>query len=190
MLVHTRSVFCYVCNVCVAVYKCNGLQRSLLLSKSSFAYSPQDSELLAPVLFIRFLTGLWAVWTKQRAIRSNKLQYNTLAWWLDETNDSTNKRLMFQALIHFSLISCKILCKNSFNLFSHFFYNFLNLKIKSFECHKSISNYIYKRIMLGTSNTWLISSSPQQATEPPNYIVDCRICTLDSQISQKKIEST
>ena len=38
----------------------------------------------------------------------------------------------------FFIISCKILCKNRFNLF---FYNFTKMKVKSFECPKSIRNY-------------------------------------------------
>ena len=45
---------------------------------------------------------------------------------------------MFQVLF-FLIISCKVLCKNCLNLF---FYKFTKIKIKSFECPKSIRNYI------------------------------------------------
>ena len=41
----------------------------------------------------------------------------------------------------FSITSCKILCKNRFNSFFIFFYKFTKIKIKSFECPKSIRNY-------------------------------------------------
>ena len=52
-------------------------------------------------------------------IKSNNLQYNRLGRWVAGTNNSSTKRLMFQVLFFF-IISCKILCKNSFNLFSYF----------------------------------------------------------------------
>ena len=61
----------------------------------------------------------------------------------------------------FLIISCKILCKNRFNLFSYFFYNFTKIKIKSFECPKSIRNY-EKKILLGTSDAWLMSCLSQR----------------------------
>ena len=56
------------------------------------------------------------------------------------------KRLIDQAsdvpsIIFFFIISCKILCKNCFNLFSYVFYNFTKMNIKSFECPKAIRNY-------------------------------------------------
>ena len=65
--------------------------------------------------------------------------YNIICWFAG-TNDSSTKRLMFQVLFFFT-ISCKILCKNGFNLFSYFFYNSIKIEIKSFECLMSIRNY-------------------------------------------------
>ena len=66
----------------------------------------------------------------------------------DGTNESSTKRLMFQ--VFFFMSSCKILCKNPFNLFSYlFFYNITKIKIKSFECPKSIKN-------IKNDNTWNI----------------------------------
>ena len=55
---------------------------------------------------------------------------------------------MLQVLF-FSMISCKILCKNPFNLFSYFFYKITKIKIKSFECPKSIKS-------MKKNNTWNI----------------------------------
>ena len=54
------------------------------------------------------------------------------------------------------------------------------MKIKSFECPKSIRNYENK--ILGTSDTWSTSHLSQQTSEPTYYIVDCRIfvCTYSS----------
>ena len=81
-------------------------------------------------------------------LKSDNLQYNTLVRWADGTNDSSTKRLMFQVLFFF-IKSCKILCKNPFNLFFLFFYKITKMKIKSFECPKSIRNYEkkYRRLV-------------------------------------------
>ena len=57
------------------------------------------------------------------------------------------KGLMFQ--VFFFIKSFKILCKNPFNLFLYSFYQITKMKIKSFECPKSIRNY--------EKNTWNIS---------------------------------
>ena len=51
--------------------------------------------------------------------KSVNLQYNTLGCLDDGTNESLTKRLMFQVLFFF-MISCRILCKNTFNLFVYF----------------------------------------------------------------------
>ena len=51
-------------------------------------------------------------------MKSVNLQFNTLGRLDDGTNESSTKRLMFQILLFF-MISCKILCKNPFNLFSY-----------------------------------------------------------------------
>ena len=47
------------------------------------------------------------------------------------------------------------------------------MKIKSFECPKSIKE-IYK-IILGTSDAWWPSHWSQRTSKPAYYIVDCRI---------------
>ena len=55
-----------------------------------------------------------------KGLKSVNLQYNTLDRLEDGTNESSTKRLMFQ-VIFFFMISCRILCKNTFNLFVYFF---------------------------------------------------------------------
>ena len=47
------------------------------------------------------------------------------------------------------------------------------MKIKSFECPKSIRNYEKK--ILGTSDAWSTSLWSHRPSEPAYYIVDCRI---------------
>ena len=63
-----------------------------------------------------------------------------LGRWVDGTNDSLTKRLMFQVLF-FSYFLAKFFAK----IVSIFFYQFTKIKIKSFECPKSIRNYEKKK---------------------------------------------
>ena len=63
--------------------------------------------------------------------------------------------------------------------FSIFLYKFTKIKIKSFECPKSIRNY--KKIMLGTSDAWSTCRLSKWTSKLAYYIVDCRIfsvCTV------------
>ena len=73
----------------------------------------------------------------------------------------------------FFIISCKILCKNCFNLFS---YNFTKIKIKSFEGPKSIRNY-------KKNNAWnirrLVDSSFVQVNQQTRVLY-CRLSDLFS----------
>ena len=57
---------------------------------------------------------------------------------------------------------------------------FFIIKIKSFECPKSIRNS-EKKIMLGTSDTWSMNRSSQRPNEPAYYIEDCWIYILGAQ---------
>ena len=69
------------------------------------------------------------------------------------------------------MISCRILCKNTFNLFVYFKKKDTKIKVKSFECPKSIKSIKkiffknerifaknfernYEKIILGTSDAW------------------------------------
>jgi hypothetical protein len=83
-----------------------------------------------------------------------------------------DKQLIDQAsdvpiIIIFFIKSCKVLCKNPFNLCS---YKITKMKIKSFECPKSMKNN-------GTSDTWSASPLSHRPSEPVYHIVDCRINT-------------
>ena len=71
--------------------------------------------------------------------KSVNLQYNTLGRLDNGTNESSTKHLMFQVLFFF-MISCKIICKNPFNLFSHFFIKLQKIRIKGFQCPKYIKS--------------------------------------------------
>ena len=47
------------------------------------------------------------------------------------------------------------------------------MKIKSFECPKSIRNY--EKIILGTSDGWLMTHLAHRPSSQAYYIEDCRI---------------
>ena len=71
--------------------------------------------------------------------KSVNLQYNTLGCLDDGTNESSTKHLMFQVLLFFHDFLQNSLKKSS-NLFSYFFHKVTKIKIKSFECPKSIKS--------------------------------------------------
>jgi hypothetical protein len=48
---------------------------------------------------------------------------------------------------------------------------------------KEFCKKLRKKIILGTSDAWLMSRLSQRATEPAYYIVDCRIFELDLKTS-------
>ena len=85
-----------------------------------------------------------------------------LGRWVDGTIISLTKRLMFQVLF-FYIISCKIICKNIFNLF--IFYFFITLQnIKSFEFPKLLFYFQSIKIILGPSDAW----SMRRLTQRPS----------------------
>ena len=98
--------------------------------------------------------------------------------WDDGTNNSSTNRLMFQ--VFFFIKSCKILCKNPFNYFFHSFYKITKMKIKSFECPKSIRNY--------EKNTWNVRRLVDESFVPSAQrtsvlycrLSDLKICVLAS----------
>ena len=105
--------------------------------------------------------GWLVVWKVDRWLARNPTIFIIICWIVG-TNDSSTKRLMFQVLFFF-IISCKILGKNCFN----FFYNFTKIKIKSFECAKSIRNY-------EKNNAWnirrLVDESFVPSTQRPSVL--------------------
>ena len=82
-----------------------------------------------------------------------------LGRWADGTNESSTKHLMFQVLFFF-MISCRILCKNTFNLFVYFLKKNTEIKVKSFECPKSI------KIILWTSDALSTIRLSNRPSEP------------------------
>ena len=55
------------------------------------------------------------------------------------------------------------------------------MKIKSFECPMSIGNYENK-IMLGTSDNWLMSNSSYRPSDKLYYIDDCLIYKIQIEL--------
>ena len=83
---------------------------------------------------------------KSKIHQSKYIRYNMLFHWLAGTNEFSTKCLMFQVYFFFFIISCKIRCKNGFNLFFYFFVN----KDKEFWV---TLNY-KKKIMLWILDPW------------------------------------
>ena len=104
--------------------------------------------------------------------KSVNLEYNTLVCWANGKNVSLIKRLMFQALSIFHKILENYLQK-PFQFIFLFSYQITKMKIKSFECLKSIRNHAKKK--LGTSNAWFTIHLSRRPIEPAYYILDWRI---------------
>ena len=114
---------------------------------------------------------------KIRCLKSDNLQYNTMVRW--------NKWLVDQASdvpsISFFIISCKFFAKILPIDFFIFFYKFTKIKVKSFECPKSIRNY--KKKMLGTSDAWSTSHLCPQTS-----VLYCRLSDCSSWSSANQEE--
>ena len=106
---------------------------------------------------------------------SDNLQYNTLFCWFAGTNESFTMCLVFQVLFIFHNFLQNYLQK-SFQFIFLSFHKFTKMKIKSFECPKSITNY--KKTMLRTSDGWSTSHLSWRTSKPAYYIVDCRILCI------------
>ena len=106
---------------------------------------------------------------KDWVLNSNNLQYNTPCCWIDRTNQSSTKHLMFQALFFF-IISYRLRAlkteKINWNIFC-----------------KEFCKRLWKKIMLGTSDAWLMRHLSQRPSQPAYYIEDCRIFRLLTQLS-------
>ena len=78
-------------------------------------------------------------------IKSDNLQYNMLARWLGGSVARWDNRLINQASDVPSIIFFLNFLQNSLHKSFQFiflvFYNFIKIKIKNFECLKSIRNY-------------------------------------------------
>ena len=77
-------------------------------------------------------------------LRWNPSIYNMIgwvAWSMGQKNRRPRLWCSTSKYYYVFIVSCKTLCKNRFNLFSYFFFIKLQkLKMKSFECPKSIES--------------------------------------------------
>ena len=86
-----------------------------------------------------------------------------LGRWADGTNESSTKRLMFQVLLFFHDFLQNSLQKY-FQSICLFFKKNTKIKVKSFECPKSIKSL--KKIILGTSDTWSTICLSNRPSDP------------------------
>ena len=116
----------------------------------------------------------------QLLITWNPSIYNIIRWvaW---TMGQTNRRqsVWCSKYYFFFMISCKILCKNPFNFFSYFFFKIKKIKIKSFDCPKSIKS-------IKRNNTWnirlLVDNSFVPSSKQPSVIY-CRLTDLMTEMA-------
>ena len=110
---------------------------------------------------------------------------NMLRWVAGTTGQLNHRPSVWCSKYYFFfIISWKILCKKPFNSFYYFFYKITKLKIKSFECPKSIKSI--RKIILGTSDSWsTIRLSHCNATQRNILLIDGY---LVSNIWQKKTD--
>ena len=105
--------------------------------------------------------------------KSVNLQYNMMGRLDDGTNESLIKRLMFQVLFFFHDFLQNSL-QRSFQFTSLFFYIIRKIKIKSFECPKSIKS-------IRKNNTWnirlLVDDLFVPSSKQPS-VVYCRLTDL------------
>ena len=102
--------------------------------------------------------------------------YNIIHWFAWPMGLTTCQPSVWCSKYYFFIKSCKLLCKNPFNLFFYFFiffYKITEMKIRSFECLNSIRNY--EKIILGTSDCRSLSCLSHRPSDPAYYIEYCRI---------------
>ena len=100
------------------------------------------------------------------SLKTDNLQYNTLGYWVDGMNDSSNKHLLFQALFFFT-VSYRLRALKTLD----FYYEKINLNNFCKEFYKKL----LKKIILGTSEVWSMICLSHCSSEGEYYIVDCRI---------------
>ena len=76
----------------------------------------------------------------------------------------------------FSWFLAKFFSKFLSIYFLIFFYKITKMKIKNFECPKSIKSM--KKIILGTSDSWSTIRLSHRPSNPAYYIEDCRISNV------------
>ena len=87
-----------------------------------------------------------------------------LGRWDDGPIKLSTNRLIFQVHIIFFLDFLQNSLQKPFNLFSYFFHKITKIKMKSFECPKSVKSI--KKIILGTSDSWLMICLSHRPSNP------------------------
>ena len=107
---------------------------------------------------------------KKECLIRNPSIYNIICWFAGPMGQTTRRPCFWCSKYFFFIESCKILCKT---LSIYISYKITKIRIKSFECPKSIRKFEKK--VLGTSDTWSMSRLSDRSSKPAYYIVDCRI---------------
>ena len=110
-------------------------------------------------------------------MKSDNLQYNTLARWVNGTNNSSTKRLMFQSLFFLSIISYRL---RALKTLYFYFCNFIkkNKKIDRKDFCKEFCKKSWKK-----NNAWnirrLVDDSFVPSSKQPS-ILYCKLTDFKS----------
>ena len=148
-------------------------------------------KLINPQTFFNFLSyqtsTFWVIhklsahWIVQTIVglkydlKSNNLRYDTLGWWVDWMTKIDQASDVPSIIIFHNFLQDSL--QNSFNLS---LYNFTKIEIKSFKCpwvlRVQASNPLFYfqsiKIIVGPSNTWLMSWLTQGPSNLSYYIED------------------
>ena len=111
---------------------------------------------------------------QENVLKSVNLKYNTLVCWDVRTKDSQTKHLMFPALFFPRFLSKSF--SKIFLIYSLFFL----IKIRSFECPKSIKNY-------EKTNAWIIRRLDNESFVSASQQTSILYCSLTDFLSWDKI---
>ena len=124
---------------------CSSLTYDGTMELKQMLQNCQSAQLLAILVRVCNMHHLCTVLAEStgRLQKFVNLQYNTLVCLSDGRHDSLTKHLMFKVLFFL---------QKSFQFIFLFFYEITKIKIKSFECPKSIKTI--KKIILGAPDSW------------------------------------
>ena len=102
----------------------------------------------------------------------NPTIYNMICWFAGSLGQMTRQPSV-PCIIFFFHEKLQKSLQKPFQFIFLSIYKIIKMKIKSFECPKSMRNY--KKKILGRSDTWSTSRLSQRPNQPVYYIVDCWI---------------
>ena len=136
------------------------------LANRSYLISWYLDQKIQPVWLLVFLL-IWLIKCTYK-YRVPIFYFENIIRWVAGTIASSTKRLMFRVLFFF-IISCKLLCKNPFNLF---FYNFTKKNVLSAISASRQPTVLFS---IFQNNTWTIRRLVDEAIDPATQRIILKI---------------